>query len=326
MRALAHHPRRTQDGSSTDAAKQGQSSLRAYARPVVASRFTTSNGVVSTMNHTREQDPGTGSPSAGVSDFAYDFTRIPVHPYSGRSTRIAQTPVDGRCLARNDAAKPSRQGVSSASTGTAAENAEDVTAPTAGEPADSQSVDPLAGLPGSPSACVAHAAMPYSRSGILRWPTGTVGEQFQVRAEWQSAPVASRGETSYCAAECGEYHQFVKGHIFGSANADGSNLQDDSAKLFGGAHLDENVFQEDGLDDNPAARYGHRAEPRTMDETYEPTRASGPKYVGNDFPNLSIGTFADIDLTFLGTLADTCNATESPAGTWRVKYRGIIRP
>jgi len=181
-------------------------------------------------------------------------------------------------------------------------------------------------LPGAPSACVVNSFMPYSRSGILRSPHVEVGEQFEVRVEWQNTPPSLRGESSYCAAECGEYHQFIKGHMLSSSNADGSNPTDVGAKVFGGLHLDENTFQEDGLDGNPAARYGHRAEKQTMDETFSPDRATGPKYIGRDFPRVMIGTFADIDVTFEGRLADTCNNTETAAGTWRVQYRGLIQP
>jgi hypothetical protein len=183
-------------------------------------------------------------------------------------------------------------------------------------------------LPGSPNACVVQAAvgLPYSRSGILRYSTGTVGEQFEVRAEWSNASPASRGESSYCAAECGEYHQFIKGHMKSSAEKDGSNLTDVSGQVFGGQKLDENIFREDGLDSNPKARYGHRKEARTMNEEYKPDRLTGKEYIGKDFPSVLIGTFADIDVTFLGKLMDTCNGKENFSDTWQVKYRGVIRP
>ncbi|MBC7823492.1 MAG: DUF4157 domain-containing protein [Candidatus Parcubacteria bacterium] len=181
-------------------------------------------------------------------------------------------------------------------------------------------------LPGAPSACIPSAALPYARSGILRGLGGTVGEKFEIRAEWSSTPRSSRGKTSYCAAECGEYHQFIKGHMLSSPNKDGSNLTDVSPRSFSGQKINENSFQEDGLDGNPSARYGHRKELQTMDEEYKPSRMTGSKYIGRDFPNVSIGTFADIDLTFLGKLIDTCNSTENQSASWRVQYRGVIRP
>ena len=179
-------------------------------------------------------------------------------------------------------------------------------------------------LSGAPSACVAQAAMPYSRSGIIRSPMGSVTEKFEVQVEWTNHKY--RGGASYCAAECGEYHQFVKGYAKSSPNQDGSNLTNISAKLFGGKLLDPNVFQEDGLDNNPLARYGHRKEKQTMNEKYDPDRATGNKYTGKDEPGVLIGTFADFDLTFMGKLVDTCNSTEIKSDPWRVAYRGIIRP
>lgn len=176
-------------------------------------------------------------------------------------------------------------------------------------------------------ACLVNAALPYARSGILRGGLGTVGESFEVRVEWRDAPPISGGEaSSYCAAECGEYHQFVMGHALSSVNADGSDLKDVSAKVFGGLPLDPGVFREDGLDGNPNARYGHRDEKPTMNEQYEPTRATGTKYVGKDFPYVSTGTYADIDLTFRGDVVDKCNQTVLASNTWQVQYRGIIRP
>ncbi|MCY1506675.1 hypothetical protein D9M68_409290 [compost metagenome] len=180
-------------------------------------------------------------------------------------------------------------------------------------------------LPGLPAACVVKSALPFSRSGIIRSSTGSVREDFEVRVEWSNS-TDRREETSYCAAECGEYHQLVKGFMKFSANKDGSNLQDVSGKVFGGKALDQNTFQEDGLDSNPKARYGHRMEKQTMDESYSPTRATGDKYVGRDSPGVLIGTFADFDLTFVGVLADTCNGTEQVSKPWRVSYRGVIRP
>jgi hypothetical protein len=182
------------------------------------------------------------------------------------------------------------------------------------------------GLTGTPSACPITTIVPANRSGITRSRTGTVGETFDMLAQWQGTPSTLRGQASYCAAECGEYRQFVRGHALSSANADGSGLQDASATLFGGFHLEENTFHEDGRNDNSAARYGHRDEPRTMNEAYKPDRSGGAVYEGHDFPNISIGTFADLDLHFLGKTTDVCNGTDTTSDQWAVQYRGVIRP
>jgi hypothetical protein len=238
---------------------------------------------------------------------------------------IARTVRDGPCSCGTGGRKQSSQGLSTA-------GAPSMT----GEPNGPGPVDaggtPAAGegdsgnLPGAPSACLVASALTYARSGIIRSPAGFVGESFEVRAQWSSPPVNVRGQTSYCAAECGEYHQFIKGHMRSSSNQDGSNSTDVGAKVFGGLALDENQFREDGLDDNPKARYGHRKERQTMNEQYEPDRLTGTKYVGKDFPRVMIGAFADIDVTFLGKLVDICNNTDSSSATWRVQYRGVIRP
>ncbi|HEY5844931.1 MAG TPA: peptidoglycan-binding domain-containing protein [Mycobacterium sp.] len=196
-------------------------------------------------------------------------------------------------------------------------------APIPGVTCDPNSTKPA----GDPHACVVSEDFPFNRSGIVRSAAGLVGESFEMNVEWASAPPQSRNpQSSFCAAECGEYHQFVKGHMLASPNKDGSKPQDVSASLFGGAKLDPTTFQEDGLDRKPQARYGHRKEPTTMNEKYEPDRLTGTKYFGKDFPNVSTGTFADIDLTFLGKTIDTCNGIETSNKTWAVKFRGIIRP
>lgn len=177
------------------------------------------------------------------------------------------------------------------------------------------------------SACVKSRDVPANRSGIVHQPFGSVGERFGMNVEWKDTPLFQRRpQTSFCAAECGEYHHFVKGHMLSSSNKDGSDPTDVGGTMFGGQKLEESTFHEDGLDRDPKARYGHRKEPVTMNERYEPNRMLGDKYFGKDFPNVSIGMFADIDLTFLGKTVDAChNDAETSSDTWRVKFRGIIR-
>jgi hypothetical protein len=237
--------------------------------------------------------------------FDYDFPRVRAHT----STAAEQSARDKNAHAYAMTGEPGS----------------DMSDSTAVMPGQASAPVPTSGeLPGSPGACVVQSAMPYSRSGIIRTSTGDVYENFEVRVEWSSANY--RGETSYCAAECGEYHQFVKGYARSSSNKDGSGLTDVSSKVFGGKPLDQNKFQEDGLDKNPNARYGHRKEKQTMNEKYEPDRATGAKYVGYDSPGVFIGAFADFDLTFVGKLVDTCQGTETLSEPWRVAYRGVIRP
>jgi hypothetical protein len=197
---------------------------------------------------------------------------------------------------------------------------------TDGPAVPNQTCDPDKPVPKG-AACLKSKAVPANRSGIIRPSLGTVGESFEMNVEWSDTPLFNRRpQTSFCAAECGEYHQFVKGHQRTSSNKDGSDLKDVGGTMFGGEKLDENTFREDGLDGKPKARYGHRKEPTTMNEKYEPDRPTGNKYFGRDFPNISIGTFADMDLTFLGKTIDTCNNDpETSSDTWRVQFKGVIR-
>jgi hypothetical protein len=236
-----------------------------------------------------------------------------------QSTEPATTPALQRCGLDHECSCPpdEKERVAQAMSGEPGETTTEVAPGASG-------AQPLLDLPGSPHACLLQKHIPFNRSGILRSSTGTVGETFEMIAQWDSAPF--RGESSYCAAECGEYHQFVKGHMFTSSEKDGSNPRDVGGALFGGVKLEETVFHEDGLDNKPKARYGHRAEPKTMQEDYKPTRASGPDYEGSDFPNISIGTWADLDLTFEGKTMDVCNNVETSKDTWRVVYKGVIRP
>ncbi len=265
--------------------------------------------------------------------FGHDFSQVRVHT-DGRVTEPAAPSMVSahsgcHCPRGNGERKQSRQGILLGKTSIAASGRSGEPESKSVGPEEAANLEPLSdSLPGAPNACVVNAMtmIPYSRSGILRSSAGTVGEKFEVRVEWKSAPAMARGKTSYCAAECGEYHQFIKGHMRASPNKDGSGMSDVSSKIFGGIPLDENVFREDGLDRNPNARYGHRKEKQTMDEEYKPNRAAGTEYVGRDFPNVSIGTYADIDLTFLGKFVDVCNGTETLSDPWRVQYNGVIRP
>jgi hypothetical protein len=195
-----------------------------------------------------------------------------------------------------------------------------------GSPASPPAPAGAAELPGAPAACVTSTAIPADRSGIIRTASGMVGEKLSMNAEWSSAPY--RGESSYCAAECGEYRQYVRGHMLASSNPDGRLPEDVSAVTADGQKLDQSTFKEDALDGDPARRYGHRQEQQKGADRYDPDpRRSGPTYRGSDFPNINIGTWADIDLEFLGKTIDVCNgAKETSSHSWTVRYTGVIRP
>jgi hypothetical protein len=168
--------------------------------------------------------------------------------------------------------------------------------------------------------------MPVDRSGIIRTAFGFVGESFKMRATWTSAKL--RGEASYCAAECGEYRQFVRGHMLAGSDPDGKDAHDVAPIGAGGAKLQEGNFTEDALDDDPTKLYGHRTDPQKGADKYSPDpRTSGPQYEGSDRPGINTGRWADLYLEFLGQTIDVCNGgKETSAHRWTVQYKGIIRP
>jgi|GEM_PF-1479415 len=171
---------------------------------------------------------------------------------------------------------------------------------------------------GTPGACVIREEIPSSRSGIINGG-GTVGERFQVTIQWRDARPADRDKPgSYCDCSCGEYHQFVKGHFIVNGNRE-------TAHLWGGALLEDSVYHEDGLDKNPAARYGHRREPITMDEEFRPDRENGCTYIGRDFPRVMIGSDTDMLFQFKGQTYDACNQVYGPIHEWEVGYVGPIK-
>jgi hypothetical protein len=139
-----------------------------------------------------------------------------------------------------------------------------------------------------------------------------------VGIQWRGSPESDRNKPgSYCDCACGEYRQYVKGHLIINGNRE-------TWHLWGGAVLEDNVYHEDGLDKNPAARYGHRREPLTMDEDFQPDRENGCTYIGRDFPRVMIGSDTDMLFQFKGQTYDACNDIFGPIHEWEVRYAGPI--
>jgi hypothetical protein len=171
---------------------------------------------------------------------------------------------------------------------------------------------------GTPGACVVRENILSSRDGLVN-AGGTVGERFRVGIQWRDSPEADRNKPgSYCDCACGEYRQYVKGHLIINGNRE-------TWPLWGGAVLEDNVYHEDGLERNPAARYGHRREPLTMDEDFQPDRENGCTYVGRDFPRVMIGSDTDMLFQFKGQSYDACNQIFGPIHEWEVRYAGPIK-
>ena len=284
---------RTLASHETDPRKKqtGQGGCSSCLQSRATCRCGTSKGSGATAAH--ESSPRHG----------HDFSAVPVG-----SSAVAAKPASKRNAAATGQAAAGEPGA------------------TLGQPQQAEQLQQsFPDLPGNPSACVVSAAMPNSRSGIKRSSSGSVREDFDVKVEWQNDPDGGEDQ-SYCAAGCGEYHQYVMGYMKMSSNKDGSDLKDIGGTVFGGVALDPNKFNEDGRDDNKKARYGHRDEKQTMNESYSPTREHGTLYVGKDSPGVFIGTYADFDLWFYGKLVDKCQGTETLSEPWEVAYRGVIRP
>jgi hypothetical protein len=166
-------------------------------------------------------------------------------------------------------------------------------------------------------ACVVSELIPKTRSGPIN-RGGNAGERIGVEITWRDdiAPPPGVG-ASYCACRCGEYRQYVKGHLI-------INGRPETEHVWGGAVIEEDVYHEDGLERDPAPRYGHRDEPLRMDEDFLPTRASGCTYVGRDFPRVMIGDQIDMVKKFKGQSFDACNNVSGPINEWEVRFVGKL--
>ncbi len=171
---------------------------------------------------------------------------------------------------------------------------------------------------GAQGMCVIDEQIPRNRSGLINGG-GQVGERFDVAIRWgaDSLPAPRGIGMSSCRCRCGEYRQWVKGHLI-------INGLKEDLHLFGGKLLDENDYREDGRDTAPQKRYGHRDEPQTMDEEYLPDRANGCTYIGRDFPRVMIGSHTDMLFRFKGQTFDRCSNTYGQPHEWEVRYVGPI--
>ena len=149
------------------------------------------------------------APSDMQERFGHDFSRVRVHADTAAEQSTREVSAAAYAVGHGNLKRGLfRVSAPRAMTGEPESDSPEVTAVMPGQAEDAV---PTSGeLSGSPSACVVQSAMPYGRSGIIRTPLGSVTEDFEVRVEWSSA--RHRGEASYCAAECGEYHQFIKGY------------------------------------------------------------------------------------------------------------------
>jgi len=165
-------------------------------------------------------------------------------------------------------------------------------------------------------ACVVSEKIPSAQSALVN-RGGQIRQQFNVNIEWSNSPPPSRKEGgSYCDCACGEYRQYVKGHLI-------VNGKPEKRKLWGGAFLEEDVYHEDSNTDG-TARYGHRDESQKMDETFSPDRANGCSYEGRDAPGVFFGDDIDLLYKFKGQSYDACNDSFGPIHEWEMRFKGKL--
>ncbi|WP_217999502.1 hypothetical protein, partial [Rhodococcus wratislaviensis] len=157
-------------------------------------------------------------------------------------------------------------------------------------------------------ACVIKEQIPIITQPVLVFDNQVV-MQTDVDIEWQEG----------CVCQCGEYRQFVKGHII----RNGARLD---LPLAWGAKLEENVWHEDG---DPALNYvpGHRDRPGSSNDVFDrPNRQQGCHYHGKDEPRVPgrRGDIIDVDLKFKGQTFDTCHNKWGQIHEWSFTYKGPL--
>ena len=145
--------------------------------------------------------------------------------------------------------------------------------------------------------------------------------QTDVDIEWQ--PPASKLEPihaiTYCDCACGEYRQYVKGHIF-------RNGERFDIKLCENAKLEEDQWREDG-DWETGLCYGHRDRKESKNDIFDrPNREWGCHYHGKDQPTVpgKAGDKIDVDLKFKGQTYDKCLNKFGPIHEWAFTYKGPL--
>jgi hypothetical protein len=160
-----------------------------------------------------------------------------------------------------------------------------------------------------PRACITNERIPDNQTSFQIFQ-GHAADHFEMNIDWNNTD-------SECECRCGEYRQFVKGHI----NINGKKQP---KLLWGGATLEENVYHEDG---DGTTRYGHRNEAETsIDRFIGPDRATGCSYRGRDMPGLEApsGTRLDMSLTFKGQTYDVCQNKFGQIHEWKVEFDDFL--
>jgi enamine deaminase RidA (YjgF/YER057c/UK114 family) len=159
-------------------------------------------------------------------------------------------------------------------------------------------------------ACVISETIPNIKVPTVVFD-GEVFMQTEVEIKWEQSP--------NCNCACGEYRQYVKGHMIIGGKPYKLALCD-------GATLQEDVYQEDG-DVQGNGCYGHRDRPGFQNDVFDqPNRSGGCHYLGKDQPRVPgpVGTMVDVDLKFKGQTYDKCANKFGQIHDWTFIYKGPL--
>lgn len=166
-------------------------------------------------------------------------------------------------------------------------------------------------------ACVKKECIPDNHQEAMPLQ-GVVYDYFEMNIDWDSTGSA-------CDCSAGEYRQFVKGYV----KVNGKPIE---KKLFGGAILKENDYQEDA-DEEKGRPYGHREGYKNtrIDKFIDPGRKISDRntacsYRGEDTPHIMVpsGAYVDMDLMFKGYTYDRYKKTEGEIHEWPSKWKGRV--
>jgi len=164
--------------------------------------------------------------------------------------------------------------------------------------------------PESKEACVVKEEIPIITTPVVVFDDKVL-MQTDVDIEWKA--------NDQCDCACGEYRQFVKGHIL-------KNNQSFNIGLCDGAKLEESVWHEDG-DAQTGFCPGHRDRPEIKNDIFDqPNRESGCHYHGKDEPSVpgKSGDMIDVDLKFKGQTFDKCLGKFGKIHEWSFTYKGSL--
>lgn len=164
-------------------------------------------------------------------------------------------------------------------------------------------------------ACVKSERIPDKHTGAYGLQ-GLVNDYFEMNIDWDKSK-------SNCECGCGEYRQFVKGHI----KVNGHPIK---KKLYDGAVLEENKYHEDA--DDKGRPYGHRDDKNiSIDKFIDPEhkvsdRATACSYRGHDMPGIQIASsfHLDMHLTFKGQTYDRCTNAFGEAHEWETEWNDLV--